>query len=232
MMPKSHHLPLYEEIMLLALRDEEGTIQSGTMYTFALGGAVLAELMLLGRVTVDEAKKRKLARVVDPTPIGDPLLDEALGKLRAAKRAATLETWVTRFASIKRLKHRVAESLCRKGILKASEDKVLLLFTRKIYPELNPKPERELVERLRDAIFGDSNDVDPRTVIVISIANSAGILRSTFDKKRLKARKERIDRIVNGELTGKAAAQAIQSLQVAIMVACIIPAVITPTIVS
>jgi Golgi phosphoprotein 3 len=229
-MQKSHSLPLYEEIMLLALRDEEGTVQA--LYTFALGGAVLAELMLLGRVSVDESKKRKLARVVDSTPIGDPLLDEALGKLRDAKRAASLETWVTRFANIKQLKHRVAGTLCRKGILKASEDKVLLLFTRKIYPELDPKPERELVERMRQAIFGDSKEVDPRTVVVISIANSAGILRVTFDKKRLKARKERIERIVNGELTGKAAAQAIQSMQVAIMVACIIPTVITPTIVS
>ncbi len=32
----------HEEIMLLALRDEEGTIASGTMYQYAIGAAVLA----------------------------------------------------------------------------------------------------------------------------------------------------------------------------------------------
>ena len=37
---------------------------------------VLAELMLLGRLRVDASRKRKLVRVEDPTPVGDPLLDE------------------------------------------------------------------------------------------------------------------------------------------------------------
>jgi hypothetical protein len=40
------NLFLYEEIMLLALRDEEGTIASGTMYKYAIGAAVLSELLL------------------------------------------------------------------------------------------------------------------------------------------------------------------------------------------
>ena len=39
-------LTLHEEILLLALRDEEGTIASGTNYSYALGGAILAELIL------------------------------------------------------------------------------------------------------------------------------------------------------------------------------------------
>ena len=53
--------PLYlqEEIMLLTLRDKEGTIASGTNYQYAIGGAVLAELLLRNRVTVDEEKKKK-----------------------------------------------------------------------------------------------------------------------------------------------------------------------------
>ncbi len=32
----------HEEIMLLALRDEEGTPEWGTMYEYAIGGAILA----------------------------------------------------------------------------------------------------------------------------------------------------------------------------------------------
>ena len=37
---------LHEEVMLLALRDEEGTIASGTMYQYAIGAAILAELLV------------------------------------------------------------------------------------------------------------------------------------------------------------------------------------------
>ena len=41
-MQYTDNLFLYEEIMLLALKDEEGTIASGTMYNYADGGAIIA----------------------------------------------------------------------------------------------------------------------------------------------------------------------------------------------
>ena len=214
---------LHEEIMLLAMRDEEGTIASGTMYQYAIGAAVLAELLLNQSIAVDQSGKRKLVDLVSSTPLGEPLLDHCLEKITTAKRRATLQTWVSRFAGVKNLKHRVAQRLCQQGILRADEDKVLLIFTRKIYPEVNPEPERKLIERLRQAIFTDASDIDPRTVVLLSLANSAGILRVVFDKKMLKARKARIERIVNGEITGKAAQEAIQAMQAAVMVACIMP---------
>ncbi len=106
----------------------------------------------------------------------------------------------------------------------------MLIFTRKIYPEVNPEPERRLIERLKHAIFTDATDVDARTVVLVSLANSAGLLKVVFDKKKLKSRKARIEQIVNGEITGKAAQEAIQAMQAAVMVACIMPAMMTATI--
>ena len=47
-----------------------------------------------------------------------------------------------------------------------------------------------------------------------------------FDKKKLKGRKARIKQIVDGEITGKAATEAIQAMQAAVMVACIMPTLI------
>ena len=220
---------LHEEILLLALRDEEGTIASGTMYQYAIGAAMLAELLLSKRIEVEQSVKRKLVNLVSPIPLGEPLIDECLEKVIGAKRRAVLQTWVSRFADIKNLKHRVAQQLCRRGILRADEDKVLLIFTRKIYPEVNPGPERELIERLRYAIFTDAGDVEPRTVVLLSLANSTGLLKVVFDKKKLKGRKARIKQIVNGEITGKAAAEAIQAMQAAVMVACIMPTLMTKT---
>ncbi|MEA3226358.1 MAG: GPP34 family phosphoprotein [Planctomycetota bacterium] len=225
------NLYLHEEIMLLALRDEEGTIVSaGTMYQYAIGAAVLSELLLSQRITVDQSGKRKVVDLVSSAPLGEPLLDHCLEKITAAKRRAALQTWVSRFAGVKNLKHLVARQLCKRGILRADEDKVLLIFTRKIYPEVNPEPERELIERLRHAIFTDAPDVDPRTVVLVSLANSTSLLKVVFDKKGLNTRKARIEQIVNGEITGKAAQEAIQAMQAAVMVACIMPAIMTTTI--
>ncbi len=43
---RSEKLYLHEKIMLLALRDKEGTVNFGVNYSFAIGGAILAELLL------------------------------------------------------------------------------------------------------------------------------------------------------------------------------------------
>jgi golgi phosphoprotein 3 len=222
-------LHLHEEIMLLALRDKEGTVFSGTMYNFAIGGAVLAELLMEKRIDVEAINKKTFARVLSPTPVGDPLMDECLSRVAAAKRRAQLRDWVTKFAQTKDLKHRVAEQLARRGILRVDEDKVLWIFTRKIYPEVDPNPEREVIERLREAIFGESREIDPRTVVLLSLASSADLLRYIFDKRELKGRKARIRQVVNGELTGKATKEAIEAMQAAVMVACIIPAIMVST---
>ena len=57
-MMRRKDLYLHEEIMLLALKDEKGTISSGT-YQHAMGGAILAELLLRKHIAVDESKKNK-----------------------------------------------------------------------------------------------------------------------------------------------------------------------------
>lgn len=230
MAPRSE-LGIYEEILLLALRDEEGTIAPGTQYHFALGGAVLAELLLLRRITVEEGR-RKLVSVADTQATGDPLLDDTLERITHAKRRAAMRTWVSRIANRKGLRHRIAEVLCRRGILRNDIGKVLGIFSRRIYPELDPAPERALIARLEEAIFTDGEVADPRTVVLISLAHATGLLRATFGKKRLKERQGRIEQIVNGEVTGKAAREAVQAMQAAILVSVIIPSVVTTTATS
>ena len=226
-MKNSNELHLHQEILLLALKDEAGTIESGTLYQYAIGGAVLAELLLGGQLRIETVKEKRLVTPADTTPIGDPVIDECLEKVLAAKKPATAQTWVSKFAGLKDLKHRVAEGLCDRGILAEQDAKVLLVFTRKTYPELDPAPEKELVQRLRSAIFTDNDDIETRTVVLASLANSAGVLKAVFDKKELKGRKDRIEQIVNGEVTGKATQEAIQAMQAAVMAATVMTTIIT-----
>ncbi len=225
-------LYLHEEVLLLALEDKKGTVSSGSFHNFAVGGAVMAELLLEKRIDVEEVKKKRFARVLSSTPVGEPLIDECLAKMAGAKRRTQLQTWVSKFANVKNLKHRIAERLAGRGILRVDEGRVLGIFTRKVYPEIDPDPERAMIARLRKAIFSDSGEVDPRTVVLLSLANSADLLKSVFPKKELKGRKARIEKVVNGEMTGKAAKEAIQAMQAAVMVACIMPAIVAATSVS
>jgi len=222
-------LHFHEEIMLLVLKDKDGTFASGTWSSLALGGAVLAELMMEKRIEVEEIKKKKYVKLLNRTAVGEPVIDECLTRIAEAKKRAQLQTWVSKLGHLKNFKHKVAGQLVRRGILRIDEDNVLGIFKRKVYPEIDPQPERELIERLREAIFGDSTEIDPRTVVLLSLAQSADILKLFFDRKELKKQKQRIERIVNGELIGKATKEAVQAVQAAVMVACIMPAVIATT---
>lgn len=226
-MENPNGLYLHEEVMLLALRDEKGTIESGTMYQFAIAGAIIAELLLEGRIRLEQRKKKQYAVAHGLSHVGDDLMDECLMKIRDAKRPAQLQDWVIKFSGISKLKHRIAVKLSRKGILRVDEDKVLGFFSRTIYPEINPEPEKELRERLRRAIFSDTDEIDPRTVVLLALAQQGDLLNVAFEKKELKKRKERIEQIVNGNLAGKATREAVEAIQAAILVTTIVPVIVT-----
>ena len=113
---------------------------------------------------------------------------------------------------------------------KADQDKVMMLFTRRSYPEVDPEPERHLVEKLRQAIFTEDNHLDPRTVVLVALADSVGLLKNAFDKKDLKNRRDRIARVVEGDAMAEATKEAIETVQAAVMVACIMPTIITAAV--
>jgi len=205
---------LHEELLLLALRDEEGTI-SASMYPYALAGAMLAELMLHERIQVEDTKI-KLVHLTSDSPLGDPLLDECLEKIAKAERADSLADWVERFTAVKHLKDRVAEGLCERGILRAEKGTFLFVFPKITYPEVDHGPEGKVLQRLQAAIFSESEDLDTRTAVLLSLASSTGMLPTIFDPKELKPRQEHIDRITQGEQVGQAAKEAIEAMQAAL----------------
>ena len=216
---KAPDLYLHEQVLLLALRDERGTVESRAgMYSLALGGAIFSELLLAGCVSVGEDKK-KMVDVVQPRRFDEPLLDDCLKLVGNAKRRRSASGWVSGFAHVKRLRHRVAQQLCRKGILKDSEEKVLLLFTRKVYPTVDPAPERRLTQALHRAIFQDSKSVNSRTAILVALAHNTGLLNAVFERSDLKRRKKRLEQISDGSLIGGAAKAAVQAAQAAAMAA-------------
>lgn len=227
MLPEA--LSLHEELMLLALKDEEGTIIGGTMYPYAIGGAVVAELAIDGRIAVDP-DSQKLS-VSDRRPIGDPLVDDWLLQMTGSRKERRVADWVSRIAGQSDLKHRVAMQLVRRGILRADENKVLLVFKRKIYPELDPKPERDLMERLEHAVFTD-DDVAPRTALLVALAHHSGLLRAVLGKQRVKGRKERLEALSQGSVAAGATKEAIAAMEAAmVVVTTVVPSIVATTVI-
>jgi len=219
---------LHEEVLLLALKDEKGTPNSG-MFTIAMGGALLADLLLNERFVLEEKPRKKplkpgkkpayLVAVDNPKPLADPVLDECLHRVVTSKKPRSPQEWVTRFGQLKDLRRRVAVGLCRKGILREREDRILVLFRRTAYPTLDGAPERRVVDRLQDAVAGDSLDLDARTAVMVALANGTGILKHVLGKDLVKQRKDRIKEIGEGDIVGEATKAAVAAAQAAVIAA-------------
>lgn len=228
-MKASPELLLHEQVLLFALHDEKGTLHSAQV-GFALGGAILAELLLRERIRIEEVKRSKLVEVTDPTPCGEPLLDECLERMHTAKRRGAISSWVARIAHIKNLRHRVAERLCRKGILRREEGRTLLVFSRVLYPTVDPSPEERLVEAVRKAVEGEGA-VSPRLAILIALTYRTRILHHVLDRDLLKRRKSRLEALQDVDEASKAAGAAVQAAQAAATQAALMAATTTVIVV-
>jgi hypothetical protein len=212
---------LHEEIMLIALRDQEGTVPiAASGYPYAIGAAILCELVLRGLITLKETNARTLVTATGSrAALDSPLLAECFRRIRKAPRRTTADRWIVRFASTHKLKHRVAKGLVEKRVLRADTVRFMLAFKVRIYPELDHEPEQAMLERLRQAIFDAAEDVSPRTAALVALTHSAGLLSIPFDKKELRSHKERIIDILRGKIFADADHDAQQ--QVAIIAATI-----------
>ncbi|MCG3125211.1 MAG: hypothetical protein CHACPFDD_00026 [Phycisphaerae bacterium] len=218
-------LYLHEELLLLALKDEEGTVEfsaSGGL-PFALAGGVLAELVLAGRISIEPSGKH-IVTSLGSRPIGDPLLDETAQRIHTATRRKNASTWVQSIAATRELRHRIARGLCARGILAEVDDKVLLIFPRRRYPQRDQAPEDALVHRIRTVVAG-SIEPDVRTVLLLSLAKGGGLLDPVFSRRELRAHKRRIEALVKGNELGGAVRSAIQAVQAAMTIACVIPVI-------
>ena len=76
------------------------------------------------------------------------------------------------------------------------------------------------------AIFGDEREVEPRTVVLASLAKAVGLLNLIFGRKELRSRKQRLVGLAKGDVVGRATAEAVAATQAAVAAAAAMPAII------
>ena len=208
---------LAEEFALLAY-GEDGTPETDSMHLDnGLGGALLLELALSGRVEV--ADKKVLVR--DHTPTGDALVDQALARIEADPKLRKPTHWVTKFA--KDARKLTLDRLVADEVLVREQDKVLFVFNRTKYPTptgLETPAETEARQRLRAAVAAPGA-VEPRTGALCALVAATDLDRKVFrdlDRKQVKAR---LKEISAGDWAATAVKKAIEDIQTAILVAIV-----------
>ena len=210
-------MSLAEEFTLLAYDDDGTPLTDGTRLDNGLGGALLLQLALAGRVDVLD----KRVVVLDPSPTGDPLADEALARIAAEEKGRRPGHWVSKLA--KDTRPRVLDKLVRDGVLTVEKDRVLLVFPRKKYPAVGgaePAVETAARERMRAAVLG-SGAVEPHTAALCALVAATELDRKVFaglDRKKVQAR---LKEIGEGAWAADAVKKSIEEIQAAVMVAVV-----------
>ncbi|MFH1754662.1 MAG: GPP34 family phosphoprotein [Candidatus Latescibacterota bacterium] len=207
-------LNLCEELLLLALHDRKGTVVSSTSMalTYGLTGAILMELTLAGRLAIEEQK----FVLIDPTPTGDDILDEALARIKSSKIYRKPGYWVSKLSGIKKIKDRLLGRLVNQGILRREEHRILRVIPSRRYPTAYSVPEMKLRERIRTVVLKGKKP-DERTVVIISLVNACNLIKEIFDKEERKAAKKRIKEITESEAIGKAVSDTVAGVQAAVL---------------
>lgn len=178
-----------EDLLLLLLDDEKGTLTGSAYPQAALGGAVLTELALTGAVTVAEKEGAWRSAKVSATPgaePGDDVLRSAYDAVAERPRGA--QDLVTRLG--KGLQQRLAERLVERGVLQRREARVWGLVSRTRWPALDMQREDEVRRRLAASLV-QGQQPDDRTAALIALLSALDKAHKVVDHEGMPAREVR-----------------------------------------
>ncbi len=166
---------IVEDLMLLMLDDKTGTPAGAGTLHYALGGAVLVELALLGRIETDGAGALNGPKVlaVGEGPLPDPLLQSAHDKI--AEKPRRVQSLLLHIGG--GLYKPLMERLVEQGHIRREKKKVLGLFSMTLSPANDTGYESALRQRVA-AVLEDGESPDARTAAVIALLSSSGTLPS------------------------------------------------------
>ncbi|MGP4018754.1 GOLPH3/VPS74 family protein [Saccharopolyspora sp. 5N708] len=165
---------IVEDLMLLMLDDETGSIAGAGTLHYALGGAVLVELALGGRIETDGSRPGlngpKVLAVGDG-PLPDPLLQSAYEKV--AQRPQRVQPLLLGIGG--GLWKPVIDRLVERCLIRRESKRVLRVFRTTRLPADDTRHEAELRRKIR-AVLEDGERPDARTAAVIALLSSSGTL--------------------------------------------------------
>ncbi|AKU19275.1 GOLPH3/VPS74 family protein [Luteipulveratus mongoliensis] len=201
-----------EEFLLLVTSPDGKLCAAGNKVDLGLAGALLSELALAERVTIN-AKGR--LEILSATPLRNPHLDSALAIFvqRQGKKPKDVLGKVA-----KGLRGRIYGGLAVNGYVREDRRKVLGLFPTSDWVVLNPTAHQANQRTLTGVLLG-STPPDARTGSLIALVHAVDAVPTVFGEQgglSKRELKQRAKAIAEGNWAGAAVGKAISDAQAAI----------------
>lgn len=203
-------LLIVEDFMLLLLDDDSGSPAGAGTLHYSLGGALLVDLALQGRIEIDS----KGVTVVPASPPTDPLLADALEKIGEKRRG----THALLFVLGQELSDKVTERLLERGLVRREQRKVLRLFRTTTWPADDVRHEDDLRAQLKRVLV-DGEQPDARAAAIIALLNAINVLYIVLDDLPWRTVAKRAYEIQKGDWAGDPATMAVMTTNAGIVAA-------------
>ena len=204
-------LGFVEEILLLQLDDTHGKFVDLPLSAadVVLAGAALMELALANRVDADLDQ----LILVDRTPTGDDILDDALAHLAEVGPGISVGAALEHITvNAEKYQEKALKRLLAKGILREESGRFLWVFHTRRYPVVDDSEQREVKARLRQVLLTDEIP-DPRDVVLICLIDACGLLDLVLTRDEIPKTKTRVEQLSRLDLIGQAVTKAVAEIR-------------------
>lgn len=195
-----------EEIVLLLLDETNGDFVPlpESVFAIVMSGAALMDLALRNRIDTDLEKMT----VVDRTPLGDDILDDALAGLgRKNANLGILDALYDVAVNAEDYRARALKHLIERGILKEENGRHLWVFRTRRYPVIDDSEQQEVRARMRQLLLTDEIP-DPRDVVLVCLIDACALAGFVLSAAELNAAAARVEQLRKMDLIGQAVTKA------------------------
>ncbi len=209
------NLTLVEEILLLLLDDEKGTLPPVPQLTlhFVLAGGVLMELAINNRIDchIDTLE------IIDSKPLNNPILDPYLQRICNEPEHKDVKFWINAIADDgAAIVDLGFQRLVERGVLGESEKRFLWVMKTRSYPMIDGTVEREVKLRIMNILYSEEIP-DQRDVVIFCLMDACDMFRTLLGPVELSRMRPRISDVSKLDLIGQATTKLIREIQVALV---------------
>ena len=204
-------LNVNEQFFLLCLHEDKVVVlpNASSGFSFWLGGGVLTDLALLGRISINENHRLNLA---SKEPIGNPLLDETLQKIQGTDGAKKIGYWMDDFDfKPKKVFAQLYGRLLDEGVLNQVDEDYVWVRSSIADIAQAASPKFCLKRQLRSVTLAQV-EPDLQATALLGLVLASNKLDLVFFKDERKLARRRIDELLMSEAMRNPVAQYIQEI--------------------
>jgi golgi phosphoprotein 3 len=184
---------IFETLFLLAVDDEEGNVLESVVKVLepALAGGVLAELVLLNRIKLEDGR----ITIKDESPTNQPILDKMLYAIQEMGRLRKLKYWINTL-TYEKLLEEVGQCLVEAGALVRKKKKLRLVVPFGEGQDKQVSAKYGLKNRLREIVL-EGQTPDQCELVQLALLYECDMVTLVFTRGERKAANKKIKALID-----------------------------------